>query len=183
METTKGGNFILEYPGLFIDIEQSIPQPLRDIFFDDYQDFNFQEYKDVHVHEIDFYHNGEYLNGLEIYYLVDGDIMKYALHHRVQKISALAPKDKRPVNPLGMLFKKKDVTEDEEREVKKRCIYFKRNEYIRRVKISGQAYLHHVELETNEGKIYKIGTRKPVDHDCEFEVGDGYKIIAFAGVM
>lgn len=82
METVKN-NFTLEFPGLFIDIEQSIPQPLRDLFFDDYQDFNFQDYKDIHVHEIDFYHNGEYLNGLEIYYLVDGDIMKYGLHHKI----------------------------------------------------------------------------------------------------
>lgn len=64
----------------------------------------------MHVHEIDVYHNGEFLNGLEIYYLVDGDIMKYGLHHRVQKIGGLQPvtKGKQPaavaVNPLGMLF-------------------------------------------------------------------------------
>lgn len=40
-----------------------------------------------------------------------------------------------------------------------------------------------MEIETNSGKIHKVGLRKPVDHDCEFEVGDGYKIIAFAGVI
>ena len=82
METAKN-DFTIEYPGLFIDIEQSVPQPLRDIFFDDYQDLTFNEYKDVHIHEIDFYHNGEFLNGIEIYYLVDGDILKHSLHHRV----------------------------------------------------------------------------------------------------
>lgn len=82
-----------------------------------------------------------------------------------------------------MLFKKKDDEAEEEKEVVKHSIYFKRSDYIKRVKISGQAYLHHVELETNNGKTYKIGKRKTVDHDCEFEVGDGFKIIAFAGVM
>lgn len=86
----------------------------------------------MHIHEIDFYHNGEYLNGMEIYYLVDGDIMKHSLHHKVQKISALAPKEKskQAMNPLGMLFKKKDETEEEEKDVTKRSVYFKRNDFI-----------------------------------------------------
>ena len=90
----------------------------------------FNEYKDVHIHEIDFYHNGEFLNGIEVYYLVDGDIMKHSLHHKVQRINALAPKEKKPMNPLGMLFKKKDETEEEEKDVTKYSVYFKRSDYI-----------------------------------------------------
>ena len=182
MEIVKS-DYQIEYPGLFIDIEQAIPQPLRDIFFDDYQDFNFQEYKDVHVHEIDFYYNGEFLNGIEVYYIVDGNVMKYALHHRVQRLAALEKKQKKPLNALQMLLKRHNETEEEEKEVNKFNLHFNRKEYIRRVKISGQAFLHYVEIETNSGKIHKVGLRKPVDHDCEFEVGDGYKIVAFAGVI
>lgn len=40
-----------------------------------------------------------------------------------------------------------------------------------------------MEVELNNGSIYKCGTRQSNDHDCEFEVEDGYKIIAFAGVL
>jgi len=29
-------NFTEEYPGLFIEIEKSLPMPLRDLFFDDF---------------------------------------------------------------------------------------------------------------------------------------------------
>lgn len=54
----------------------------------------------MHVHEIDFYYNGEFLNGIEVYYIVDGNVMKYALHHRVQRLAALEKKQKKPLNPL-----------------------------------------------------------------------------------
>lgn len=75
-------DFITEFPGLFNEVEETYPSPLKDIFFDDFTDFNFFEYKDVHVHELDIYDNGVYVNGFEAYYIVDGDIMKYALHFR-----------------------------------------------------------------------------------------------------
>ena len=53
--------------------------------FDDFTDLNFIQYKDVHIHAMEIYHNGEYLNGMEIYYIVDGDVMRYILHHRIKK--------------------------------------------------------------------------------------------------
>jgi len=40
-----------------------------------------------------------------------------------------------------------------------------------------------MELETNGGEIIKCGRRKANDHDCEFEIADGFKVIAFSGVM
>ena len=40
-----------------------------------------------------------------------------------------------------------------------------------------------MEIELNNGRMFRCGTRKHSDHDCEFEVEEGYKIIAFAGVM
>ncbi len=81
----KHGSLIELFPGLFIDVECSKPDPNRDIYFDDFVDFNFLEYKDVHIHAISVFDNGSYLNGLEIYYLVDGDVTKQALHHRIQR--------------------------------------------------------------------------------------------------
>ena len=79
--------------------------PLRDLFFDDFQDFNFIEYKDVHIHEIDLYHDGEFLNGIEVYYLVDGDIMKYALHHKMKIIKSVkGPAAPKVNNPMAILF-------------------------------------------------------------------------------
>ncbi|CDW78756.1 UNKNOWN [Stylonychia lemnae] len=179
-------NFTQEYPGLFIEIEKSQPMPLKDIFFDDFADFNFVEYKDVHIHEIDLYHDGEFLNGIEVYYLVDGDIMKYALHHKMKIKSTVKGQPAPKVNnPMAVLFgaKKQDAQAEEDKEHKKTSLYFKRNEYIKRVKISGQAYLHQIEIETNDSKMYRVGARKALDHDCEFEIQDDYKIISFAGVL
>jgi len=31
---------------------------------------------------MDIYDSGEYLSGIELQYLVDGDVMKYVLHYR-----------------------------------------------------------------------------------------------------
>ena len=55
------------------------------------------------------------------------------------------------MNPLKMLLKKHNETEEEDKEVKKFNLYFARQEYIKRVKISGQAYLHYAEIETSTG--------------------------------
>jgi len=82
-DIVTSGDLAESFPGLFIDIEFSKPEPNRDIFFDDFADFNFIEYKDVHIHAISVFDNGQYLNGLEVYYLVDGDVTKQALHHRI----------------------------------------------------------------------------------------------------
>lgn len=49
----------------------------------------------------------------------------------------MAVKSVKPINPLGLLFKKKDADEDEHKEVKKYSVYFTRDEYIKRIKISG----------------------------------------------
>jgi len=112
--------------------------------------------------------------------------MKYALHHKMKIKSAVkGPPQPKVNNPMAVLFggRKQEVQPEEEREHKKTSLYFKRSEYIKRVKISGQAYLHQIEIETNDNKIYRVGHRKPVDHDCEFEIQDDYKIIAFSGVL
>lgn len=37
----------------------------------------------MHIHGMDLYFDGEFVNGLEIFYIVDGDIMIYGLHYRV----------------------------------------------------------------------------------------------------
>ena len=73
------------YSQYFIDFESSKPEPLMDIDFDDFTDFNFALYKDVNIHAIEIYDNGSYINGFEIYYVVDGDVTKYILHHRVKR--------------------------------------------------------------------------------------------------
>lgn len=44
-------------------------------------------------------------------------------------------------------------------------------------------YLHYIEIENSKGEVVSCGTRQPDDHDCEFEVEDGYKIMAFSGVL
>ena len=59
----------------------------------------------------------------------------------------------------------------------------KRNEFITRVKLSGNKYIHYMEVEISNGRVYRCGGRRDEDHDCEFEVEDGFKIIGFAGVM
>ena len=90
-----GSIFEDEYMVLFTQIEYSKPGPLKDVQFDDFADFNFIQYKDVHVHEMDIYDNGEFISGLEMYYLVDGDVTKYALHHRVIKGGASGISEKK----------------------------------------------------------------------------------------
>lgn len=63
-----------------------------DVDFDDFSDLNFGLYKDVHIHAMEVYDNGAYLCGLEMYYLVDGDVMRYILHHRTKKVVASSAK-------------------------------------------------------------------------------------------
>ena len=71
---------------MFTQQECSKPEPNRDIDFDDYADLEFARYKEVHIHSIDFYTTDQYLHGFEIYYLVDGDVLKYVLHHRTREL-------------------------------------------------------------------------------------------------
>lgn len=72
-DIAREGSIMESFPGLFIDLESSRPEPNQDFFFDDFVDLNFAEYKDVHINALSLYDNGEYLNGLELSYLVDGD--------------------------------------------------------------------------------------------------------------
>jgi hypothetical protein len=46
---------------------------------------------------MEIYESDEYLNGMEIYYLVDGDVLKYTLHHRIKR------SEKAKVNPMSLL--------------------------------------------------------------------------------
>lgn len=68
---------------MFVQIEYSKPLPLYDMEFDDFADLDFRDQKDVHIHELDIFDNGSHISGMEVYYLIDGDVMKYAIHHRV----------------------------------------------------------------------------------------------------
>jgi hypothetical protein len=56
---------------------------------------------------MEIYDNGAYLCGLEMYYLVDGDVMRYILHHRTKKGAAVEKK----AGGLSMLMMKKPSTE------------------------------------------------------------------------
>lgn len=77
-------DFEIRYGSLFIQLEYSKPAPTYDVEFDDYADLEFYQYKDIHIHAIDVYtmKPGGYLGGLEIQYLVDGDLLKYVLHYK-----------------------------------------------------------------------------------------------------
>jgi len=182
-QITKEGSLLDSFPGLFVDMEWSKPEPNQDIFFDDFVDLNFTEYKDVHIHALSLFDNGEYLNGLELTYLVDGDLTKTALHFRLKR-SVIKGKGA----GLAFLMGKKPTEEtklpsDLELGIRQTSLYFKRNEYIRRVKVSGDTYLYYIEIETNSNHVYRVGNRRADDHDCDFEVEAGYKIIAFSGVV
>jgi hypothetical protein len=56
-----------------------------DVDFDDFADFDFTIYKDIHIHSMEVYDNSEYICGFEMYYLVDGDSMRYMLHHKIKR--------------------------------------------------------------------------------------------------
>lgn len=66
---------------------------------------------------------------------------------------------------------------------KKTSVYFKRKEYIIKVKVQGKKYLHFLEIETNFGSVYKCGHFAADDNKCVFDIAEGNKVIAFAGVM
>lgn len=108
---------------------------------------------------MDIYDNGEFINGLEMYYLVDGDVAKYALHHRIVKgATSSATAEKKMINPMEVLFggskgpaKGKAIVEIEKPDFNKTSVYLKRSEFITRVKLSGQKYLHYMEIEVNTG--------------------------------
>ena len=89
---------------LFVQIEFAKPLPLYDVEFDDFGELDFSQYKDVHIHELDIFDDGEYLSGLELYYLVDGDVMKYVIHHRVNHLKNLLKN-----NPFAFLQTKKFI--------------------------------------------------------------------------
>jgi hypothetical protein len=65
-------SFAEEYQRNFITLEHSKPLPVADFEFNDYLDFNFKAYKDVHIHSMDIYHNGATISGFEINYIMDG---------------------------------------------------------------------------------------------------------------
>jgi len=96
------------YSSMFTQFEFSKPEPVMDVDFDDFADLNFGLYKDVHIHAMEIYDNGAYLCGLEMYYLVDGDVMRYILHHRTKKGPAVAQK----AGGLGLLMMGKKAEVD-----------------------------------------------------------------------
>lgn len=84
---------------------------------------------------------------------------------------------------MGKKQEEAKLPSDKQLGINKTSLYFTKSEYIKRVKVSGDAYLHVFEIETNEGKIYTIGNDRMGDEEWEFEVEQGDKIIAFAGSM
>ena len=90
---------------------------------------------------MEIYESDEYLNGMEIYYLVDGDVLKYTLHHRIKRL------EKQKVNPMTLLQGDNQLNQTHTSSVLKRDgerppfrktpIYFKRDEYIVRIRLSG----------------------------------------------
>lgn len=91
---------------------------------------------------MEIYYLGQYLSGIEVNYLVDGDVVRHVIHHRIKRVEA-----SKKSNPMAMFGAKKTITEsDEGGEVKKECLYFKRHEYISRLKVTGQKYLHYLEI-------------------------------------
>lgn len=62
-------------------------------------------------------------------------------------------------------------------------MYFSKNEYITRIKVTGQKYLHFMEIETNLKHLFNCGCMQLIDHECEFEIQHGFKIFCFAGVL
>ena len=65
--------------------QSSKPEPLMDIEFYDFEEFEFMRYKDVGIHSLEIYENGPYISGMEVYYIADGEILKYCLHHKTKK--------------------------------------------------------------------------------------------------
>jgi hypothetical protein len=65
---------------------------------------------------------------------------------------------------------------------RKTSIFFTRDEFILRVRVTGQKYLHSIHLETNHKQYYSCGNRKKNDFECEFDINEGDKVVAFTGV-
>lgn len=65
----------------------------------------------------------------------------------------------------------------------KTSIYFKRKEFISRIKLSGQKYLHRIEIDTNLDSNYVVGEKSPNDYHTELAIPEGQKVISFEGVM
>ena len=49
---------------------------------------------------------------------------------------------------------------------KKSSIYFKNDEFIVALRVTGQKYLHYIEIETNLGNVLKSGFHQKNDHVC-----------------
>ncbi len=73
------------YAQYFVKTQSSKPEPLMDVEFDDFEEFEFMQYKDVRIHSMEIYENGPYICGMEVYYIVDGEILKYMSHHKTKK--------------------------------------------------------------------------------------------------
>jgi hypothetical protein len=95
-------------------------------------DLNFLEYKDVHIHSISVFDNGEHLNGFEIYYLVDGDVTKQVLHHRLER-HVIKSKGAGLALLMGKKPEESKLPSDKELGINKTSLYFKRNEHVKRV--------------------------------------------------
>ncbi len=67
----------------------------------------------MHIHAIDIYDNGEYLSGMEMNYLVDGDVMKYVPHHKILRLTKQEAKVANPLRMLSLNINQKNTTDED----------------------------------------------------------------------
>eukprot|EP00347_Sterkiella_histriomuscorum_P015750 403355823 len=190
--------FYQYYSEYFTQVECSKPEPNRDIDFDDFADFYFHQYKNVRIHGIEVYDNDEYLSGLEMYYMVDGDYQKYALHHSIKRqslkqkfgnlnlnLNPALTKDGATTQGggLGSFMKPNSNSTLEKPQFQKKSIFFTNDEFIVSLRVTGQKYIHFIEMITNHGQTLHAGTIKPHDYDVQLDIPKGHAVMAFSGVM
>ena len=188
--------FSEQFGEMFVQLEYSKPAPAYDIEFDDFTDLQFFQYKDVHINEIDVYTNAKegFLCGLEMHYLVDGDVYKYVLHHKTLRSGAAKSQFKslhkvsssgnfnseNGETPMGFATHKPVNTS-----YHKHSVYLKRQEYIVGVRVTGsKKYLNSIVFATNTGLKYDFGKRSADDLKCDFDLpGGDHKLISISGAL
>ena len=110
-----------------------------DVEFDDFEDFEFMQYKDVRIHSMEIYENGPFICGMEVYYIVDGEILKYTSHHKTKKAQKIGAHSRAILPPSALdkkgAFNLSDLSSLEKYIFKKTPIYFKSTENIIRVRV------------------------------------------------
>lgn len=161
-----------------------------DIEFDDFDKFEFVRYKDVRIHSLEIYENGPYICGIEVCYIVDGEVLKYSVHLKTKKIQQKTGIALKETGHVQSLDKTRDLNLSsmsgfDKHLFKKTPIYFKSSEYINRVRVQGLKYIGFIEIETSLGLKYACGLEqdKSKVNDVDYKMEEDQKVIAFGGVM